>query len=181
MSRIGKLPVPVDSQVKVDYSDRVVTVKGPKGEVSFETSDIVELQIGDAEIKVIADFKTESGRRVSGTTRSLINNMVQGVTVGFSKTLELNGVGYRAQLQGRKLTMSLGFSHPVEYELPPKVECQLESNTKMIFTSCDKQLLGQVAAEIRRHRPPEPYKGKGILFAGEVVRRKVGKTAKSST
>ena len=181
MSRIGKLSIPVDANVKVEYQEKRITVKGVRGELSYKIPDGVELDIGDSTIRVIADFNAAAGRRISGTARALINNMVQGVTIGFSKTLELNGVGYRAQLQGQQLTLSLGYSHPVEYELPEKVSCQVEANTKMILTSCDKQLLGQVAAEIRRYRPPEPYKGKGILFSGEVIRRKAGKTAKSAT
>jgi large subunit ribosomal protein L6 len=181
MSRIGKLPVPFDSKVKVDYKDKLITVKGPQGEMSYRTPDEIDLEIKDSVIKVVADFDAALGRRMSGTARSVIFNMVHGVSSGFTKVLELNGVGYRAQLQGQKLTLSLGFSHPIEYELPKKVSGQVDANTKVTLTSCDKQLLGQVAAEIRRYRPPEPYKGKGILFSGEVIRRKAGKTAKSTS
>ena len=181
MSRIGKLPIPIDAKVKVDYRNSQITVAGPKGELCYRTPEEVDLEIKDSVIKVLADFDTASGRRLGGTARATIGNMVHGVSVGFSKVLELSGIGYRAQVEGQRLTLSLGFSHPVEYDLPSKVSCQIDTNTKITLTSCDKQLLGQVAAEIRHYRPPEPYKGKGILFSGEVIRRKAGKTAKSST
>ena len=115
---------------------------------------------------------------MGGTARALIKNMVQGVSEGFKANLNLVGVGYRAQAQGQKLTLSLGFSHPVEYALPKVVKAQVDQNTKITLTSCDKQVLGQVCAEIRKYRPPEPYKGKGIHFEGEIIRRKAGKTAK---
>ncbi len=181
MSRIGRLPIPFDSKVKIDYKDKLITVKGPQGELSYQTPDEVDLEIKDFAIKIIADFDAANGRRMSGTARSVIFNMVHGVSTGFSKTLELNGIGYRAQIQGQKLTLTLGLSHPIEYELPKMVKGEVDANTKVTLNSCDKQLLGQVAAEIRRYRPPEPYKGKGILFSGEIIRRKAGKTAKSTT
>ncbi len=179
MSRIGKLPISFGSKIKIDYKDKVLNIKGPLGEMKYEIPAEVDLKIGDDVINVVADFKTTAGRMMSGTARAQIANMVTGLTDGFNKVLELNGVGYRAQLKGQKLTLALGFSHPVVYELPKNLKGQVENNTKITLTSFDKQLLGQVAAEIRKYRPPEPYKGKGILFAGEQIRRKAGKAAKS--
>lgn len=178
MSRIGKAPVALSSKVKVAYKDGVVNVKGPVGEMSYTVPQGVDLKVDETSINVVADFTTSEGRMMSGTTRANLNNMVFGVTEGFTKSLELNGVGYRAQLSGQKLTLTLGFSHPVEYELPKAVKAKVDANTKLTLTSCDKQLVGQVAAEIRKYRMPEPYKGKGILFTGEIVRRKAGKSAK---
>lgn len=178
MSRIGKAPVVLNSKVNVDYKDRVISVKGPIGELSYEVPQGVELKIDDAAVVIVADFSTSEGRMVGGTARANINNMVFGVTEGFTKNLELNGVGYRAQLNGQMLTLTLGFSHPVEYELPKSVSAKVDANTKVTLISCDKQLIGQVAAEIRKYRMPEPYKGKGILFTGEIISRKAGKSAK---
>ena len=179
MSRIGKLPIPFGSKVTVDYKSGMLKVKGPLGEMKYETPAEVDLKIEDAVMTVVADFGTSVGRMMSGTARSVIANMVHGVSEGFNKVLELNGVGYRAQLKGQELTLALGFSHPVVYQLPKNLTAQVDNTTKITLTSFDKQLLGQVAAEIRKYRPPEPYKGKGILFAGEQIRRKAGKAAKS--
>ena len=181
MSRIGKLPISFNYKIKIDFKDHLLVVKGPKGEMKYQTPDEVNLKIENSIIEVVADYESADGRRIGGTARSIIFNMVHGVSEGFTKILDLVGVGYRAQVQGQKLTLSLGFSHPIEYELPKVVGGQVDANTKITLTSCDKQVLGQVAAEIRRYRPPEPYKGKGILFSGEVIRRKAGKTAKTTT
>jgi large subunit ribosomal protein L6 len=181
MSRIGKLPISFNDKIKIDFKDHLLVVKGPKGEMKYQTPDEVNLKIENSIIEVVADYESADGRRIGGTARSIIFNMVHGVSEGFTKILDLVGVGYRAQVQGQKLTLSLGFSHPIEYELPKVVGGQVDANTKITLTSCDKQVLGQVAAEIRRYRPPEPYKGKGILFSGEVIRRKAGKTAKTTT
>ena len=181
MSRIGKLPISFNDKVKIDFKDQLLVVKGPKGEMKYQTPDEVNLKTENSIIEVVADYESADGRRIGGTARSIVFNMVHGVTEGFTKVLDLVGVGYRAQVQGQKLTLSLGYSHPIEYELPKVVNGQVDANTKITLMSCDKQVLGQVAAEIRRYRPPEPYKGKGILFSGEVIRRKAGKTAKTAT
>lgn len=178
MSRMGKRPVPFDSKVKATLKGNDITLKGPLGELNYQASDLVKLSIEGNEINVAADFETKEGRTMGGTARALIRNMVHGVTEGFTSTLVLIGVGYRAQAKGQNITLSLGFSHPVEYELPKSVKITMEGNTKLILTSPDKQVLGQVCAEIRKYRPPEPYKGKGIHFEGEQIIRKAGKTAK---
>lgn len=181
MSRLGKRPVALSSKVKSNYKDRQLSVKGPVGEMNLKVPNGVELEIGDEGIKVIVDFEKKEGRVLGGTVRSLINNMVFGVSEGFTTVLELVGVGYRAQSSGQKLTLSLGYSHPVEFQLPQVVKAEVEGTTKIKLTSCDKQVLGQTAADIRKFRPPEPYKGKGILFAGEKIIRKAGKAAKASS
>ena len=178
MSRPGKKPVAIDSKVTVDYKDRLLKIKGPKGQLELTTPESVELTISAESIKVVADFDTTAGKMIGGTIRQLINNIVVGVTEGFEKKLELVGVGYRAQASGDKLVLNLGYSHPIEYMLPELVEVKVEGNTNVILTSCDKQRVGQAAAEIRSFRPPEPYKGKGVKYAGEHIRRKAGKTGK---
>ncbi|MBU2646879.1 50S ribosomal protein L6 [bacterium] len=181
MSRLGKTPIAFDSKVKVDLKDNVLTVKGTNGEMTFQIPPTVKLTLNSDSIKVDADLQTPSGRSISGTVTSIVKNMVHGVTEGFTTVLELVGVGYRAQVQGQKLTLALGYSHPVEYGLHKMVKCEVEGTTRIILKSCDKQVLGQTAAEIRKYRPPEPYKGKGILFAGEQILRKAGKSAKSAS
>jgi len=180
MSRLGKLPVTFDSKVKVSFKERVLNVKGKLGDLSFKIPTDVQLDLNKDNIKIVADLETADGRRTAGTIRSVVNNMVHGVTEGFTTVLELIGVGYRAQVSGQKLTLSLGYSHPIEYKLPKIVSAEIENNTKLTLKSCDKQVLGQTVAEIRKYRPPEPYKGKGILFEGEQIQRKAGKAAKAS-
>lgn len=178
MSRIGKQPIATD-QVSLSYENRELSVKGPKGNLSFAIPELVELDIQDNVLTVQADYENnKKAKALMGTTQALIANMVTGVTQGFQKKLDLVGVGYRAAVSGQKLELSLGYSHSIHYDLPEKVQAKVEQNTKITLESCDKQLLGQVAADIRTFRPPEPYKGKGILFEGEVVRRKAGKSAK---
>ena len=178
MSRLGKRPVKIDSKLKVDVKDSLITIKGPNGELSYKIPEQVKLNVADGEIAVTADYETKDGRMFGGTARSIINSMAIGCSEGFTKVLDLVGVGYRAQVKGQNLTLNLGYSHPVEYALPGVVACKVDQNTKITLSSCDKQVLGQVCAEIRKYRPPEPYKGKGILFEGEVIRRKAGKTGK---
>ena len=180
MSRLGKLPVSFDSKVKADLKGNKVTFKGPNGEMSYEPNAAVTLKLEKEEILVQADFEIKEGRMMGGTARAIIKNMVEGVTTGFTSVLNLIGVGYRAQVQGQKLTLNLGFSHPIEYQLPANVKGQVDNNTKITLSSCDKQVLGQVCAELRKYRPPEPYKGKGIHFEGEVIRRKAGKSGKGA-
>ena len=177
---MAKVPIAFDSKTKADFKDEVLTIKGKNGEMSFKIPEGVTLNLEKSSIKIDADLETIKGRSLSGTVASIVKSMVHGVTEGFTLVLELVGVGYRAQVKGQKLTLALGYSHPVEYELPKVVKCEVEGTTKITLSSCNKQVLGQTAAEIRKFRPPEPYKGKGILFQGEHVRRKAGKAAKAS-
>ena len=178
MSRVGKQPIATE-HVTLSYENRELSVKGPKGNLSFVLPALVELNIQDNVLIVQADYENDKkAKALMGTTQALIANMVMGVTKGFQKRLDLVGVGYRAGVSGKKLELSLGYSHSIYYDLPEGIDAKVEQNTKIILESCDKQLLGQVAADIRAFRPPEPYKGKGILFEGEVIRRKAGKSAK---
>lgn len=178
MSRIGKAPIEVPSNVDVTIADSTVTVKGPLGQLTRTFRPEVEI-IREGNL-LIVNRKSEDRltRSLHGLSRTLLNNMVQGVHQGFIKNLEMVGVGYRAQVQGRKLVMQLGFSHPVEVNPPDGVEISVEANTKIAVKGYDKQLVGDIAAYIRRFREPEPYKGKGVRYAGEKVRRKAGKAGK---
>jgi large subunit ribosomal protein L6 len=177
MSRIGKLPIPVPSGVDVFIEPNLVRVKGPKGELEQRVSR--EMQIEQENGSIVVKRPTDRGehRALHGLTRSLIANMVQGVTEGFEKRLEIQGVGYRARLQGKALELSVGYSHPVSVSAPEGIEFELPTPTQIVVRGIDKQLVGEIAARIRRSRPPEPYKGKGVRYAGEHVRRKVGKRA----
>jgi large subunit ribosomal protein L6 len=177
MSRIGRLPVPVPSGVTVTIEPELVSVKGPLGELSERIAlDINVEQTGD---ELIVTRPTERGehRALHGLTRSLLANMVQGVTTGFVKNLELQGVGYRAQLKGKDLELALGYSHPVPVSAPEGIEFEVPQPTRIIVKGSSKQQVGEIAAYIRKQRPPEPYKGKGIRYEGEVIVRKVGKRA----
>ncbi len=179
MSRIGKLPVAVAAGVTITVGeDNTVTVKGPKGQLSQKISQdmIIEQDNGVLNVKRPSDDKRH--RALHGLSRTLINNMVVGVTAGFTKTLEIVGVGYRAQLQGNKLALNVGYSHPVEFEEPNGIKFEVPAPNRIVVSGIDKQLVGQIAADIRSVREPEPYKGKGIRYAGENVRRKEGKTGK---
>lgn len=179
MSRIGKLPVSVPAGVEVSINGNEVTVKGPKGELtrSFYSALTIE-QAEDNSIVVSRPDDERESRAQHGLTRTLINNMVIGVSEGYSKTLELVGVGYRAAVKGDKLEMNLGFSHPVIVEKPEGINFECPDQAKIVVSGIDKQQVGQVAADIRKWRKPEPYKGKGIRYQGEHIRRKEGKTAK---
>ena len=179
MSRIGKLPVSVPAGVEVSINGNEVTVKGPKGELtrSFYSALTIE-QAEDNSIVVTRPDDERETRALHGLTRTLINNMVVGVSEGYSKTLELVGVGYRAAVKGDKLEMNLGFSHPVIVEKPEGITFECPDQAKIVVSGIDKQQVGQVAADIRKWRKPEPYKGKGIRYQGEHIRRKEGKTAK---
>ena len=178
MSRIGKMPVVIPAGVTVDIQPgNVVTVKGLKGELKRELDHEMTLEQKDNEIIVTRPDDLKRHKALHGLTRALLHNMVVGVTDGFTKTLEINGVGYRAQKQGKKLVLSLGYSHPIEMEDPEGLESTVEGN-KIIIKGIDKQAVGQYAANIREKRAPEPYKGKGIKYADEIIRRKVGKTGK---
>lgn len=178
MSRIGNKVIEVPNGVEVKDQDRTITVKGPKGEMSFQYSDVLTVSIAEKEITITRSSDKKDVRALHGTTRALIHNMIVGVTEGFKKELDLIGVGYRAQLQGKKLVLNVGYSHPVEFELPEGITVEVPSNTKLIVSGYDKEAVGDFAAKVREVRPPEPYKGKGIRYTNEFVRRKEGKTGK---
>lgn len=179
MSRVGKMPIAIPAGVTVTVTpENVVTVKGPKGELVKTMHKDINIAVEDAQVVVTRPSDVKEHRALHGLTRALLNNMVVGVSQGFSKTLELNGVGYRAQLQGKKLVMNLGYSHPVEVEAVEGVDFKLDGTTKVIVEGIDKEKVGAVAANIRAWRKPEPYKGKGIKYSDEVIRRKEGKTGK---
>ncbi len=175
MSRIGLKPVDIPSGVEVKVDGRTVTVKGSKATLSQELPAESVIQIKDNQAIVTPANDTQDARAKWGLSRALINNMVQGVTEGFTLTLEVNGVGYRAQVQGKTLKMNLGFSHEVEFTIPEGITITTPKPTEVLITGADKQLVGQVAANIRKWRKPEPYKGKGIAYQGEYIRRKEGK------
>lgn len=179
MSRIGNKVITLPAGVNVNVAEgNFVTVKGPKGELSFQFNSELEIGTEGTECVVKRPNDTKLMKMLHGTTRALLNNMVVGVSEGFKKQLDINGVGYRAQLQGNKLVVSAGYSHVVEKEIPKGLSLELPKNTTIIVSGIDKQLVGQFAAEIREIRKPEPYKGKGIKYADEHIRRKEGKTAK---
>lgn len=175
MSRIGKKPVVVPDGVEVNLNGRAVAVKGPKGELSAILSDYVNVDSGEDGITVSPVDKSQTARSFWGLSRSLVENLVVGVSQGFDRKLELQGVGYRAQMQGNTLKLSLGFSHDVDFSLPEGIKVECPSQTEIVISGIDKQKVGQVASEIRSLRPPEPYKGKGVRYAGEYVFRKEGK------
>lgn len=178
MSRIGKQPVPVPKGVTVTIEGQKVTVKGPKGELSRELPpEIAFVQEGE-EVLVTRRDDSRSAKQRHGLVRTLIANMVEGVANGYQKKLEIQGVGYRASLQGQKLVMALGYSHPVEFEPPQGIQFGVEGNTTVTVSGIDKEVVGNTAARVRAARPPEPYKGKGVRYSGEQVRRKAGKAGK---
>ena len=178
MSRIGRMPIAIPAGVTVDIAENnKVTVKGPKGTLTRVLPTEMDIKLEDDHVVVTRPNDLKKMKSLHGLTRTLIHNMVVGVTEGYTKTLEVNGVGYRAQKQGKKLVLSLGYSHPVEMEDPEGLESKVEGNT-IIVSGIDKEKVGQYAAEIREKRAPEPYKGKGIKYIDEVIRRKVGKTGK---
>src|ERR1700736_1881113 len=179
MSRIGKLPVAVPSGVDVKLEDSTVTVKGPNGQLSQRILPVVEVSIDGGQVLVQRKNDEKSGRSAHGLTRTLVANMIDGVTKGFRKSLTLQGVGYRVNKAGEVLNFSLGYSHPVTYTAPDGIAFTVEGTNTVHVDGIDKQRVGQVAAEIRNLRPPEPYKGKGIRYAGEVVRKKLGKAGKA--
>ena len=179
MSRVGKMPIAIPAGVTVEIAENnLVTVKGPKGELQRVLPAEMTIKKEGEEVIVERPNDLKKNKALHGLTRALINNMVIGVTDGFSKTLEINGVGYRAAKQGNVLNLSLGYSHPVEYPQPEGIEIEVPDQNKIIVKGISKEKVGQCAAEIRGFRPPEPYKGKGIKYADEYIRRKVGKTGK---
>jgi large subunit ribosomal protein L6 len=177
VSRIGKQPIPLPEGVEVTIEPELVSVKGPRGELSERVNRAIDVKQENSEVTVTRPTDRGDHRALHGLTRSLIANMVEGVTNGFEKRLEIQGVGYRAQLQGRRLILSLGYSHPVELEAPEGIEFEVPQPTRIVVRGISKQAVGEVAANIRKQRPPEPYKGKGIRYEGEYVARKVGKRA----
>jgi large subunit ribosomal protein L6 len=178
MSRIGRMPITLPAGVEVSQEGRTLRVKGPLGELTRELHPEMRLERADGELRIVRPSDEPRHRALHGLTRTLVNNMVTGVTNGFTKALEISGVGYRAQLQGTKLVLALGYSHPVEVVPPPGIEFRLESPTRLAVFGADKELVGQTAAYIRQQRKPEPYKGKGIRYAGEQILRKAGKAGK---
>jgi large subunit ribosomal protein L6 len=175
MSRIGKQPIPTPSAVQVAVKGQVVSLKGPKGALSFRAPDDVEVAHAGGEIIIKPRADTTRARAMWGMARAILANQVKGVTDGFEKTLELTGVGYRAQLDGKNLSLSVGYSHPIVYAPPEGITIATPRPVEIKISGADKQVVGQVAAEIRSFRPPEPYKGKGVKYAGERIRRKEGK------
>ena len=178
MSRIGNKPVVIPAGVTIDLKDNTVTVKGPKGELSYTFNQNITLVQNEGEVVFTRPDDSKENKTIHGTTRAVFNNMVVGVTEGFQRELELIGGGYRAQLQGKKLVLNVGYSHPVEFTREEGIEIEVPSNTKVIVKGYDKQKVGELSANIRGVRPPEPYKGKGIRYVDEFVRRKEGKTGK---
>jgi large subunit ribosomal protein L6 len=175
MSRVGNNPVAVPSGVDVKLAGQRIDVKGSKGELGMDVHGHVEITQEEGTLKFSARSTDKQARALAGTTRALVSNMVMGVSQGFERRLQLQGVGYRAQAAGKKLNLQLGFSHPVEYQLPDGIAVETPSQTEIVVSGVNKQLVGQVSAEIRAFRPPEPYKGKGVRYADERVRRKEAK------
>ncbi|MFQ3670085.1 MAG: 50S ribosomal protein L6 [Verrucomicrobiia bacterium] len=179
MSRIGKAPILIPDKVKVRLDGRRVHVEGPKGKLDLEIPGRVDAAVDGNQIVFTRKGDSGQDKAMHGLARALVNNMVLGATKGFQKKLEINGVGFKAAVQGKVLNLSLGFSHPIKYPIPEGIKITVEDNTKLTVEGIDKQLVGAVAADIRSFYPPEPYKGKGVKYADEVIRRKEGKTAQS--
>ena len=175
MSRIGRMPISIPDGVKIDINDSLVKVTGPKGCITKRVPSEMDLTVAEDKLVVSIPTPTRTSSALSGLTRSLLASMVAGVSKGFSKSLELVGIGYRAELQGTVLQLTLGYSHPIRFELPPGITASVEKQTKITFEGIDKQLVGETAAVVRDFRKPEPYKGKGIKYTDEIIRRKIGK------
>ena len=178
MSRIGKRPIKLVPEVDISFKNSVLEVKGPKGELELKTHPDVDLVIDNETLLVISSSENITKTALIGTTWKLINNMIHGVSQGFQKQLNLVGVGFRAALNKNELVLNLGYSHPIKFSLPDGISASVDANTKITLESSDKQLLGQVSADIQKFRPPEPYKGKGVLFEGQKLKRKAGKSGK---
>ena len=178
MSRVGKLPITIPSGVEIDIAGTRIKVKGPKGTLERDLTPVLSIVTQDGQLRVVRPNEDKRSRELHGLTRTLINNMVVGVTDGYTRNLEIQGVGYRAQLVGRKLQLNLGYSHPIEIDPPEGISFEVETPTKLAVTGIDKELVGRIAAQVRGTRKPEPYKGKGVRYAGEIVRRKAGKAGK---
>ncbi len=178
MSRVGKKRIPIPANTKISYTDRRITVEGQKGTLSRTIHPRVDLRIGDDAIEVIMNSDDKKTHALQGLTRSLVANMVTGVNQGFERVLEISGIGYRAEISGQSIVLSLGFSRPIQYDIPDGIAAAVERNTVLRISGIDKELVGHTAAAIRRLRPPEPYKGKGVKYAGEYIQRKAGKAGK---
>jgi large subunit ribosomal protein L6 len=178
MSRIGRRPIPIPSGVEVDVRGPVITVTGPRGTLTRSLPPAISVETVDGSLVVTRPSDAKTHKQLHGLTRTLVANMVDGVTAGFRKALEISGVGYRAQKVGDRLQLNLGYSHPIDIEPPPGIAFEVESPVRLAVVGIDKELVGQIAARVRATRKPEPYKGKGVRYAGEVVRRKAGKTGK---
>jgi len=176
MSRIGKKSIQIPEDLTVLYSDKVITVKGKNGSMSNTVHENVDLKIEDQTITVIPKDETRRNRAFQGMTRSILNNMIIGVSKGFERTLEINGIGYRAEVTGNILKLTLGYSHPIEFKLPDGITATVQKQNVVKLSGMDKQVIGQICAEIRSLRPPEPYKGKGVKYSEEYIQRKAGKT-----
>ncbi len=181
MSRIGRLPITLDKGLKAALSGDVLRVEGPKGKLEMKLHPGFSVEIKDSQIVVARPGDSHQERSIHGLTRKLVANMVEGVSKGFTKVLEINGVGYRAEAKGSQVNLSLGYSHPIVYQLPAGVTAKVDRQVTVTLESADRQMLGTVAAQIRALRPPEPYKGKGIKYATETIRRKAGKAAAGAT
>lgn len=178
MSRVGKKPISIPEKAKISYKDRVFTVQGEKGSLSRVIHPAVNLNIEDNSINVTIENEDRKTRALQGLTRSLVANMVTGVSSGFERVLEINGIGYRAEVNGKQIVLNLGYSHPINFDIPEGVSAIVEKNTILKLSGIDNEKLGHTAAAIRRLRPPEPYKGKGVKYAEEHIQRKAGKTGK---
>lgn len=176
MSRVGKKPIPIPNKTKVSYKDGVISVEGEKGKLTRTIHDAMGLDVQDNEIRVTMEKDTREIRALQGLTRSLVSNMVTGVSAGFERILEINGIGYRAEVNGNQIVLNLGYSHPISYDIPKGISVEIDRNNTIKLSGIDKEALGHMAASIRRLRPPEPYKGKGIKYAQEKIQRKAGKT-----
>jgi large subunit ribosomal protein L6 len=176
MSRIGKQPVAIPAKVKVEVKGQKVNIEGPKGKLSWDLPTRTTAKVDGSTVLVSRQGDDASARALHGLSRALINNMVRGVSEGFTKKLEINGVGFKAAVAGKVITMNLGFSHPINYDIPDQITVVVEENTKITISGPDKQLVGKVAAELRSYYPPEPYKGKGVKYSDEQIERKEGKT-----
>jgi large subunit ribosomal protein L6 len=176
MSRIGKQPVPIPAKVKVEVKGQKIHVEGPKGKLNFDIPARTAAKVDGANVLVSRDGEDAQAKALHGLTRSIINNMLLGVSAGFVKKLEIQGVGFKAAVQGKNVNLSLGYSHPINYPIPDQIKVTVEENTKVTIEGPDKQVVGQVAAELRSYYPPEPYKGKGVRYSDEKVIRKEGKT-----
>jgi large subunit ribosomal protein L6 len=176
MSRIGKQPVPIPAKVKVEVKGQKIQVEGPKGKLNFDIPSRTTAKVDGANVLVTRQGEDSQAKALHGLTRSIINNMLLGVSTGFVKKLEIQGVGFKAAVQGKNVNLSLGYSHPINYPIPDQIKVTVEENTKVTIEGPDKQVVGQVAAELRSYYPPEPYKGKGVRYSDEKVIRKEGKT-----
>jgi large subunit ribosomal protein L6 len=176
MSRVGKKPIAIPEKTQVSLKADILTVKGPKGTLTRQIHPGVTLDIDDTEIKVVIDNQDRKSRAIQGLVRSLVANMTEGVSVGFERLLQINGIGYRAEAKGKSVLFNLGYSHPIDFPLPDGITAEVDKNNSVKLMGIDKELLGQTAASIRQLRPPEPYKGKGIKYADEYIQRKAGKT-----